>query len=206
MLPAFADRCGWMRCLLYTVAHLLSTKAGGGGCLHPEDQRFDVYNVSITSSCCIGGGHTHIQSRAASWDSGGSEKICRSGMCFCESSGLCGDAWVRKFESTKDGVDARILSPSGFDDAAEFSVLKLGVQESSTQTALATARPSSVAKSLPHIGDVVMWRKDTLCARVPGRQSLSLAAKHLLGEVFPSDPSAVFCQTTARAALGAAMR
>ena len=37
-----------------------------------------------------------------------------------------------------------------------------------------------------------------------GHQSLSLAARHLWIEVYPSDASAEFCQTAARAALGAA--
>ena len=58
--------------------------------------------------------HTHVQSRTASWDSRGCEKISWSGLCFCESSGFRGD-----------GVDACIVSPGGFGGAA--AVLKLSV-------------------------------------------------------------------------------
>ena len=47
-----------------------------------------------------------------------------------------------------------------------LTVLELGVQEGSTWATFAKARPSSVSKSLLHIGDVVMRRQDTSRARV----------------------------------------
>ena len=55
----------------------------------------------VTSSCCcIGRGYTHIQGRAASWDS--SEEICRPVLRCCEPSGFGRNAWVCKFLSTQE--------------------------------------------------------------------------------------------------------
>ena len=119
-----------------------------------------------TSRCCIGRGHTHIQSRTASWDSSGCEKISWSGLCFGESSGFCVDTWVCKFQTTQDGVNACVVPSGGFSSAAGFSVLELVVQKGSTQTASTGSRPRAIAKSLLHVGDVVEWRKDTPSARV----------------------------------------
>ena len=84
---------------------------------------------------------TRPEPRCVLGDSSGSEKISRSGLCF------------------KDGVNACIVSPSGFGGAAEFSVR---VQERSTQTALAKARVSSVAESFLHVGGVVMRREEVV--------------------------------------------
>ena len=61
--------------------------------------------------------------------------VKRSACLDCVPVSLLGSVvmrWVRKFQSAKDGVDACIVSPSCFGGAAEFSVLKLGVQERST--------------------------------------------------------------------------
>ena len=63
----------------------------------------------VSSGCCfVGGCHTHVKSRAASWDSSVGEEINRD---------------------PRHGV--------GFSGAAGFTVLKGSVQERSTQTALA---------------------------------------------------------------------
>ena len=110
--------------------------------------------------------HTHIQSRAASWDSSGGEKISRSGLRFCGSYRFLGDARVRKFKSTEDGVNASMVSSSGFGGAASLSMVQLWLQEGTTQSALTKASPRSVAKSFLHVGDVVVRRQDTLRTRL----------------------------------------
>ena len=46
------------------------------------------------------------------------------GLRFCESSGFRGDAQVRKFQSSEDGVDARVVSLRSFDGAEDFSVFE----------------------------------------------------------------------------------
>ena len=70
--------------------------------------------------CCIGGCHTHVQSRAASRDSSGGEKIGQSG---------CGTVVTPESASlgaSHDGVIASIVPSSGFGGAANFALLKLG--------------------------------------------------------------------------------
>ena len=69
---------------------------------------------------------THTMSRATSRDSSGSEDISQSGLCFWESSGFCGASWVREFQTSEHGVNARMVASSGFGSAAVFSVLELG--------------------------------------------------------------------------------
>ena len=66
--------------------------------------------------------HTHIQSRASSRDSSGSEEMSLSGVCVRESSGFGGDTWVCESWPSHDGVNAS----SG---AAGFTKLELKVQE-----------------------------------------------------------------------------
>ena len=39
---------------------------------------------------------------------------------------FCAVLWVREFQSSEDGVNARVVASSGFGSAAYFSVLKLG--------------------------------------------------------------------------------
>ena len=63
---------------------------------------------------------------------------------------------VCKFQPTFDGVNACIVPLGRFGGVAGFSVLELGVQEGSSQTALTEDIPCSVAESLLHVGDVVV--------------------------------------------------
>ena len=143
--PTPVGLCGRTQCLLHTavfewrpgeVAHLRSKRGDDRVC---QSQMFWNFVSKVmqftfkgcwrgvsTSRCCIGRGHTHIQSRTASWDSSDSEKIGRSGLCFCESSGFCGDAWVRNFQSTFNGVNACVVSCGGFGGSTRFCVLQLG--------------------------------------------------------------------------------
>ena len=72
---------------------------------------------------------THVNSRAASWDSSSGEKIKRPGLCFCESSGFRGDAWVCESQSSHDGVNASMVRSGGFSGAAELTMFKLRIQE-----------------------------------------------------------------------------
>ena len=120
----------------------------------------------VTSSCCcVGRGHTHTQGGAASWDSGGSEKISPPGLRCCKPSGFRGNAWVCEFQSTQDGVNTCVVSPSGFGSAAGFTVFKLWVQEETKLSAL-KACPCSVTKSFLHINNVIVRHKDTYRTRV----------------------------------------
>ena len=112
------------------------------------------------SCCCNGGGHTHIQGRTASGDSSGGETISQPGWCFCESLGFRGDSWVREFQSSEDGVTARMVASSGFGSAAGFRMF----QRTAAST-LPTTHPESVAESF-FVGNVVVRRQDTSRARV----------------------------------------
>ena len=68
--------------------------------------------------------------------------------------------------SAEDSVDACVVSSSVFGGAVDFSLFNLGVQEGSTQLALAKARPRSVAESFLHVGDVLVRRQNTARTRV----------------------------------------
>ena len=119
-----------------------------------------------SSCCCIGGGHTHVQGGATSWDSSGSENISRPGLCFCEPSGFRGDARVCECQSAHHSVNACVVSSRSFGGAAGFFVFQLWVQEGAAQAALAESCPCHVSKSFLHMGDVVMRRQDTSRTRV----------------------------------------
>ena len=75
------------------------------------------------SRCCVGGCHTHVQSRAASRDSSRSEEISRSGLCFCEPSGLCGNFWICQVFCP---LNASVVSSTGFSGAAGFHRAQVG--------------------------------------------------------------------------------
>ena len=109
-----------MRCLLHTAVFECDGRVRWPICCPNEGTVKDAltteirYLLPVVSSftikgcwrgvsagcCCVVRGHTHIQGRAASWDSSGSSEISRPGLRFCESSGFRGDAQVRKFQST----------------------------------------------------------------------------------------------------------
>ena len=72
--------------------------------------------------------HTHIQSRTASWESGG-ENNSRPGLRSCEPPGFRRDVQVRKFHAADHGVNARVAPPHGFGSAASFCVFQPWVQE-----------------------------------------------------------------------------
>ena len=95
-------------------------------------------------------------------------------------------------------------------------MLELGVQEGSSQTALTEALPCSVAESLLHVGDVVEWRKDTPCTCFQVVESCLrdmrvtqvFDSRHLLPRPFGVKcglQTPEFCQSTVKAALGAAV-
>ena len=109
--------------------------------------------------------HAHTQGGAASWDSGGSEKISPPGLRCCEPSEFRGNAWVCEFQSTQDGGNTCVVSPSGFRSAASSTVFKLWVQEETKLSAL-KACPCSVTKSFLHIINVIVRHKDTHRTRV----------------------------------------
>ena len=122
---------------------------------------------SISSGCrCNGGGHAHVQGRAASGDSSGSESIGRPGLRSCEPLGFRGNAWVCQFHAADYGVNARVVLPRGFGVAAGFCVLQLRVQEGATASSLAISHPDSRTESFLHVGDVIVRREDTSRARV----------------------------------------
>ena len=123
-------------------------------------------------------------SRAASWDSKGSKEISRPGLSFCESSGFCGSSWIRKFQSSQDGVNASVSLSRDLSTAAGFTMLEMKVQELSTLTALTEACVGPVAESLLHVGDVVVRCEDAARTRVYYASSVAIG----------------FCQTTGRAA------
>ena len=64
--------------------------------------------------------HTHIQSRAASWDSSGGENVSRPGLRSCEPSGFRSNAWVCEFLTADHGVNACAESSRGFGSACKF--------------------------------------------------------------------------------------
>ena len=63
-------------------------------------------------------------------------------------------------------MNARVVSQSGFGGAANSSVFEVGVQEGSTQPALAKASPRSVAKSFLYVGDEIVRCQHTSRTRV----------------------------------------
>ena len=79
--------------------------------------------------CCIGGGNTHIQGGATSWDSSGGENISWPGLRCCEPPGFRGDAWVRQFQS----APRRERMCSVLVRCCKFSTFQLCVQEGATQ-------------------------------------------------------------------------
>ena len=141
ILPTFADRCGTLQCLLRIVGfgyplgvadHLLSRPGDDTRCLDRAGPGFLFSSVRFCDPKQLMLrllGLTHSQSRASSWDSSGGEKISRSGLCFCESSGFRGDSWVRESQSAKHGMNANMVPSSGFGGAAGFAVLKWSVKE-----------------------------------------------------------------------------
>ena len=107
-----------------------------------------------------------MQGGAASWDSSGCEKICRPGLRSCESSGFRGNARVFQFHATNHSVNKRVVLLRGLRGAAGFCMFQLRVQERAAAPTLPVTLPEPVSKSFLHVGDVVMRRQDTSCARV----------------------------------------
>ena len=121
----------------------------------------------VSTSCrCTGGGHTHIQGRTASGDSSGGENTSRPGLRSGASSGFRGNARVCEFHAADHSVNARTVSSRGFGCAAGFCMLQLRVEEGTAASALPITDPDSVAESFLHVGNVVVRRQDTSCARV----------------------------------------
>ena len=111
--------------------------------------------------------HTHIQGRAASWDSSGGENISRPGLRSCEPSGFRSGAWVCEFLSAQPQRERIRSILAWLRRCCRFlRVFQLWVQEGATQAALAKCCPRSVSKSFLHIGDVVVRRQDTSRARI----------------------------------------
>ena len=68
--------------------------------------------------------------------------------------------------SSQDGFNASVVPLGGLSGAAVFTVLKLSVQEWSTQMAFAKACVAPIAQSLVHADDKVLRRKDSTSTRV----------------------------------------
>ena len=85
-------------------------------------------------------GSTHIQGRAASWDSSGGQNICRPGRSVCQPPGLRRDGWVREPQAANQGPDARIVPTCGLPLGASLAVLELRVQLGPAQP----ARPAAL--------------------------------------------------------------
>ena len=90
---------------------------------------------------------THIEGRTASGNSRGCENISRPGLRSGESSGLRGNARVRKFHAADHGVNTRTVHPRRFSGAALLCVFQLWVQEGTAVLALSASHPDSVAES-----------------------------------------------------------
>ena len=122
--------------------------------------------LRCTSSgrCCSGGRHTHnhIWSRAASKDSSGG----KTGLCFCTSSGSCGNSRISKFQTSEHGVDTRGVASRGLGNGAGFSMSVLWVQEFSTKTTPALTCVAPLAWSILHVDHKVVRRQDTPCTNV----------------------------------------
>ena len=108
-------------------------------------------------------------------------------------------------------MNASTVSSSGFDGAASLFVFQLRVQEGTTQSALTKA---SVAKSFPHVGDVVARRGEHIPRMRPGGRPTCekhardtshlfspLAATQSWSGVCSSNASVEFYQTTVKAAV-----
>ena len=75
-----------------TIGRQLSTPA-----VLAKSLDFSAARISA-SCCCYGGRHTHVESRAAFWDSSGSENVSRRRCCFSESPRFRRDCCVHQFE------------------------------------------------------------------------------------------------------------
>ena len=104
------------------------------------------------AACCMERGLSDT-----SGDSRGGKESSRPGLRCCEPSGFRGDAWVSKIQPTSNCVNASVVSSCGFGGAAGFSVLKLWVQERTTQSALTKACPCSVAKPFLDVGEDIVF-------------------------------------------------
>ena len=148
-------RSGWRQCLLRTeafewqlgeVARQPSTQEGGN-----DYPTIECRMCSISASCrCNGGGHTHVQGRAASGDSTGGENISQPGLRSSEPPGFRSDARVCKFHAADHSVNARTASSRGFGCAAGFCTFRQWVWEGAAALTLPTTHAESVAESFAH--------------------------------------------------------
>ena len=89
------------------------------------------------------------------------KNISRPGLRSGEPRGFRGNARVCQFHAADHGVNARVVLPRGFCDAAGFFVLQLWVQEGTAAPALSASHPDSVTESLLDVGNVVVRRWDS---------------------------------------------
>ena len=68
---------------------------------------------------------THVQSRAASCDSSGGEKISHLDCVSCEFVGFCGDCGSASFSPPRSAGTHAQCPPGGFAGATHFFMLKL---------------------------------------------------------------------------------
>ena len=92
--------------------------------------------------------------------------ISRPGLRSSEPPAFRIKARICQFQSADRGVNTRVVPLRGLAAAASLTMFQLWVQEGATQTALAKSCPLSVTESFVHVGDVIMRRQDTSCARV----------------------------------------
>ena len=90
----------------------------------------------------------------------------RSGLRSCEPCGFRGDAWVCEFLTALHSVSACVVSPRDFGSAASLAIFQLWVQEGAARTAVAKSCPRSISESFLHVGDAVLRRQNTSCARI----------------------------------------